>query len=78
MTETWQRSAGTRRQSQTVLGVGRVTAGQTPESGLTAAMMLQLWRSQWFGLSLDFVQPAVQLPLVARGRFRLIEGKTMY
>lgn len=37
-------------------------------------MMFLLWGNQGFGLSLDLVQPAVQLPLVGGGGLRL-EGK---
>lgn len=53
----------------------KVRGGLTPWPGLTAAMVRRPWRCQRFGLSLDFVQPAVQLPLVARGGFRLREGR---
>jgi len=34
-------------------------------------MMFLLWWNQGFGLGLNFIQPAVQLPLVTRGRLRL-------
>lgn len=43
----------------------------------TRAMMLLLWGGQGFGLGLDLIQPAVQLPFVGRRRLRL-GRKTAY
>lgn len=45
---------------------------------LTCAIVLWLCRNQGFGLGLDLIQPAVQLPLVGGGGLRLEEDRNNF